>query len=210
MLAITVPLSGCIALSIPDAGSIPPKTPAAPEPPAESPTEKPTPDAPALTSDSLTFAEGAQIAPGTLTQWGDGLIADDGWTMTSPDDGAGSWGYTTTDGACTADFWQGTVYDMEEPDDQAASELVLASLLQADPADVAEHADTGSFSFALSGRGNADQRFVAGEDGDRTWVIAARGFAQTQSAVYVVIDCVDGQAESVAKDVWEKSAVVVG
>lgn len=87
---------------------------------------------------------------------------------------------------------------------------MLAPLLKTDKATVSTKAQTGAFSFTITGQGKTDQRYVMGKEQGRSWVIAARGFAKTKSAVYVIVDCTSDAAPTVAPGVWTKSAVIVG
>ncbi|SJN45521.1 hypothetical protein FM104_14095 [Microbacterium esteraromaticum] len=210
-IAITLPLSGCISASIPDQ---PVKTP---EPgPTQTTEEADATEAPITPPDSsvlppeLSFADGAALAPGTIAQWGDGLMMDDNWGISKADDGNGGWEYKTADGTCTATFWQGAVFDMTATEDKEASDFVLGAILGIEPSVLGDKADTGAFTYMTRGNTDVEQRFAVGSEPNRSWVVAARGFAQLESAVYVIVDCASDQAGNIAGEVFEKSPVVIG
>lgn len=199
-----IPLSGCLAAQIPT------EQPASADPtvaPSDAPAEEPAGELPS----ALSFDEGQELPPTAYIEWGDALIADDGWVTASPDDGNGGWSYATADGACTAQFWQGLTSDVEvvAGDDSASSDAVLAVLLQATAAEVTPVATTGQFSYQVGGSGGVETRQVVGAEGTRTWVIAARAFSATGVGLSVIVDCTSGDASAVLAEVAEKNAVVV-
>lgn len=202
-----LPLSGCLYSAIPS------------EPPVvEEPISTPDPtepDAPTPDSDlpaALSFEDGALLPETAFIQWGDGLVTDDGWEVTSPDDGSGSWTYGTIDGACTAQFYQGLTSDVEMApgDDSASSDAILAVLLQANAAEVTPHAVDGAFSYQIGGNRDVAHRQLTGEQDGRTWIMAARAFTATGSGVYVIVDCTGGDANAVLDEVIDKNAIIVG
>lgn len=202
-IALLAPLSGCLS-------SVPPVEAAEP---GES--QRPTAPTPTWTSvevgehPDLTFERGASLEPGMVTQWSDGLRDEQGWRMSSPDDGQGNWSYATRDGTCVARFWQGHVEDMAATDDLKASDFVLASVIEADPEELEGKVSTGAFSHRLSGLGSVDNRYLHGTfDDGVSWNIAARGFAATRSAVIVDVKCAPGgDATKTAGVVWRENAV---
>jgi len=204
--AVIAALTGCSSVASGDDAS----TPAVVEK-SEAPSPTPTwttvhvgklPD--------LTFEGGASIASDAVTQWSDGLVDEQGWLMSSPDDGHGSWAYTTVDGDCVATFWQGSMAGMDTEDDRLASDIVLATLIGGDPAGLQDKISSGTFSHDVSSHGSVDNRFMHGTfDDGMTWALAARGFAQTGSAVYVDVQCRELDALEVAGFVWNENAVRV-
>ncbi|MEJ1090516.1 hypothetical protein [Microbacterium istanbulense] len=131
---VALALSGCVYAQIPaDDG-------AGPDPvdggsPSAEPLEGGLPE-------ELTFAAGQELPDGAYIQWGDGFIADEGWEIREPDNGHGEWMYGTTDGRCTARFWQGLIRDSEVADegvrdDEKGSDLLLASVLDLSEAELA-------------------------------------------------------------------------
>lgn len=204
-LALTsVLLTGCLAASTE-------KKEADPDPAPSRSASSPAPtESTASEGDGdLTFERGADIKPGTITQWSDGMVDEEDWQLSSPDNGQGGWAYSTTDGACTASFWQGAVHDMVAEDDREASDFLLAALLNVKPADLQGKIGDGTFSHRVSGQGSVDQRFVQGKvDDGTTWIFAARGFAQTKSAVYVDVRCTTGDVSKAAALVWKENAVI--
>ncbi len=202
----TLPLSGCLFSAIPTqapATDGPISTPDATAPE----TTAPGGDLPA----ALTFEAGAQLPETAFIQWADGLMTDDGWTVASPDDGNGSWTYGTIDGACTAEFYQGLASDagFTPGDDRASSDAILAILLQADPAEIAQHAVDGSFGYQIGGSGDVAHRQLTGQQDGRTWIMAARAFTATDAGVYLIVDCTGADAATVFDEVVEKNAIIV-
>lgn len=201
--AAALSLSGCLYAQIPESSTS--TTPPSEAPETDSPAEETT------TGATLTFAEGAELPADAYIEWGDGLIADDGWKTVSPDDGNGGWTYGTVDDTCTAPFWQGLIGDIPivPGDDSASSDAVLAVLLQSTAADITPLASTGEFSYMSGGTGGVENRWVAGEDGDRSWIMAARAFTKTGVGLYVVVDCTGADAEAVMDQVNKANAIVV-
>ena len=194
-------LSGCLYAQIPATSPTDATSPS-------TETDAPVDEAPGST---LTFAEGLDLADDTYIEWGDGLMADDGWKTVSPDDGNGGWTYGTVDGTCTARFWQGYTTDVPvvDGDDSASSDAILGVLLQTPTSEVTALATTGEFSYMAGGSGGVEMRQVAGVDGSRTWLMAARAFTQTGVGLSVIVDCTAGDAEATMAAINEENAVVV-
>lgn len=201
-----LPLSGCLFGSIP---SDPPTTEAPPSTAAPTPEESGESEGTAPAN--LSFDDGDLLSDSVYIEWGDGLMVDDGWKVVSPDDGNGGWKYGTTDGTCTAQFWQGYTSDIEVTpgDDSASSDAILGAILQTDLQRVAEVADDGGFAYQSGGNTDVANRQVVGQDGDRTWIMAARAFATPGLGVYLIIDCAGGDANAVFTEVVKKNAIVV-
>ncbi|PRA79768.1 hypothetical protein [Microbacterium sp. MYb66] len=203
VVAVAVlPLAGCLYSQIPAAG------------PSESATTEPeSTDAPVdeLAGSTLTFAEGLDLPSTAYIEWGDGLLTDDTWETISPDDGNGGWTYGTVDGTCTAQFWQGLISDVPvvADDDSASSDAILGVLLQTPTAEITPLANTGEFSYLVGGTGGVENRWVAGEDGDRSWIMAARAFTRTGVGLYVIVDCTGADPEATMDAVNEANAIVV-
>jgi hypothetical protein len=196
-------LSGCLYAQIPETAPSPRPTAQAPQ--TEAPVEEPA------QGSTLTFAEGQDLSSTAYIEWGDGLLADDAWTVVSPDDGNGGWTYGTVDGTCTAQFWQGLISDVPvvSGDDATSSDAILAVLLQAATADITPVANTGEFSYLVGGTGGVENRWVAGEDDDGSWIMAARAFTKTGVGLYVVVDCTGADPSAALDLVNEANAVVV-
>lgn len=203
----TLPLSGCLFGSIP--AQAPPRgdETSTPEPiPSDDGSDETDSNAPA----ALSFDEGDLLSESVYIEWGDGLMADDGWEVTAPDDGNGGWTYGTIDGTCTAQFWQGYTSDVQVTpgDDSASSDAILGTILQADAATITPNAVDGAFSYQVGGNADVAHRQITGQDGDRTWIIAARAFATPGVGVYLIVDCTGGDANAVLSEVVEKNAIV--
>lgn len=200
-----LPLTGCLYAQIPvnaPDGDGPDPSPSA------SPSSAPTGDLPA----TLSFTDGADLPGAAYIQWGDGLIADDGWKVVKPDDGDGGWTYGTVDDTCTAQFWQGLTPDVPTVagDDSASSDAMLAVILgEADAATITPLATTAAFSYQVGGNADVENRQVDGEAGDREWSIAARAFTATGVGLYVIVDCEGGDVAATMAEVVEKNAIIV-
>lgn len=158
---------------------------------------------------TLTFDDGAALGPDAIAQWSEELFADPGWSLTSPDEGGGTWGYTTVDGTCTADFWQGKVFDMTATDDRAASDFVIAAIAGVELAKIQDLVNDNVVGFIFSDNPTAEYRRLGGTTPEHSQVIAVRGFAQLKAALYVVVDCASDQATTVADEVLSMSAIHV-
>ena len=201
-----LPLSGCLFSSIPT------ETPTIEDPIA---TPEPTEDDSVETGgdlpSALSFEDGTLLPETAFIEWGDGLMTDDGWEVTSPDDGNGGWAYGTVDGTCTAQFWQGITSDVATTpgDDRASSDAILGVLLQAAAAEISPHAVDGAFTYQMGGARDVAVRQLTGEQDGRTWIMSARAFTATGAGVYVIVDCTGGDANAVLEEVIEKNAILV-
>jgi hypothetical protein len=160
----------------------------------------------------LSFADGASLTASSTAEWGDGMVLDDDWTLTSPDDGNGNWGYTSADGSCTVAFWQGSIGDVDTSsgDDRIVSDEMLATLLSASDADIAEYGFDTGFAYQIPGNDEAEARAIVGDDGTTQWIMAARALSGPGLGFTVTIDCTGGDdPEDVLDDVNELSALIV-
>ncbi|GAA1540364.1 hypothetical protein HD600_001038 [Microbacterium ginsengiterrae] len=201
--ALALTLSGCVYSAIP--------ADEAPRPSSSAPQETAEPEgAESGVPSALTFDAGTALPASAYIEWGDSLMADDGWEITSPDDGNGSWTHGTVDGTCTAQFWQGFTGDVDTVpgDDSASSDAILATLLQTDPATVTAHASDGTFSYQVGGNADVDHRRLASGQDDRNWIMAARAFTATGIGVYLLLDCTGGDVEAVFAEVVDKNPII--
>ncbi|KYJ97262.1 hypothetical protein [Microbacterium sp. CH1] len=201
--AAALSLSGCLYAQIPESAPKAPSPTAAPQ--TDSPADGPTSGA------TLTFAEGTELSADAYIEWGDGLLTHDRWKTVAPDDGNGGWTYGTVDGTCTAQFWQGLIADVPtvSGDDSVSSDAILGVLLQSTTTDITPHAKTGEFSYLSGGTGGVENRWVAGGDGDRSWIMAARAFTKTGVGLYVIVDCTGADPAAIMDEVNEANAIVV-
>jgi hypothetical protein len=207
----TLPLSGCLAASIPPEAPIAEEPISTPSPSEEAPVEEPTDEEPeGDVPATLSFADGALLSDSTYIEWADGLMFDDGWEITTPDTGNGTWGYTTTDGTCTAAFWQGTLDGLTPTgDDSADTDAVIAFFLDADVAEVTAAATDAELSYQVGGAGGVDARSAGGQqDETRTWSITARAFSQVGAGVYTLVDCTGGDFDAAVAEVIAQNAIV--
>ncbi|KQP00863.1 hypothetical protein [Leifsonia sp. Leaf264] len=160
-------------------------------------TAAPTPGATAgedaAASDSpLSFAANPRFEDGKRPQIADGLMADSRWTLTSPDDGTGSWGYTSTDGACTITLSQKILPDsmVGQTDDLEATRAYLAAVLQEDQQVIEDRAEVNEFA---GGDDPTEALLVSagGQDGS-AWFVLLRVFSSADAAVGVSGQCAAG------------------
>lgn len=207
LVALALPLSGCIAMSIPDQPAAHTEPPVATEE-----TSEPTPQqtvAPEAHS-TMTFEDGANLGADSFVQWGDGLMFDDGWAVSSPDNGQGQWAYGSADGACNASFYQGIETSLiGSENDYEATVSALVMLLESDRATVEEHMSEGTFSFQAPGAREAAHLSVDGEDEYGPWNLAVRAFAQTGAVLYVNMACADGSIDERTDEVYNKNLVSI-
>lgn len=139
----------------------------------------------------LSFAAGAELDAALRPQWSDPFVADKAFTVSSPDDGKGSWSYVDTRTQCIVGFWQGTLTGLAPAtDDSALSDELLALRFKASAADVAKYADE-RISFSSLDRGAVAARSVAGADSasGQTYIVAARAFAVPGAGLVASLDC---------------------
>ncbi|MGM7699064.1 hypothetical protein [Microbacterium sp. A84] len=210
----TLPLSGCLFSSIPSEAPSAEEPISTPSPSEEATVEEPADDESEETySDvpaTLSFADGALLPDSTYIEWADGLMFDDGWEITTPDTGNGTWGYTTTDGTCTASFWQGTLDGLTPTgDDSADTDAVIAFFLDAEVADVTAAATNTELSYQVGGAGGLDARSIGGQQDDdaRTWSMTARAFGHVGAGVYTLVDCTGGDFDATVAEVIAQNAI---
>lgn len=194
-------LAGCSAPSTDDASPGPAaKATSQPSSPAPDPTESSPPLAPT----DVTFEAGAELDPAEWTAgWTDVLMAtDERFTVTTPDDGNGSWAYLDTQTQCAIAFYQGAITDLElGADDRQSTDNMLAAVLGAQipgvtGADVSANASDGHVAQSTQA-GTVDIRVIVGTSGsDATWSEFGRMFGTLGTALVVNIDCPAGQDAS--------------
>ena len=181
-------LSGCAVGPGPEIAS-PPASSADPKRPhlAEAPSDTGT--APA----DLTFEAGAELPEDWSVQWGDPFMADERYSVESADDGNGGWAYRDNETQCVIRFWQGTVSDMDPTaGDRAATDALLATILDVTPEDIQTYAVDDSIPELLGG--SVDVRTVSGDTEEGlTWVDSVRAFTVLSAGLYVGVECPGGQ-----------------
>jgi hypothetical protein len=149
--------------------------------------------------DDLSFASGADLDPRLRAQWGDPLMADAAFTLTTPDDGNGTWAYTQNSSQCEVRFWQGDISSITgADDDRTLSDAVLATWLQ-----------VGTDQVTASAQDDAVGYFT-GEQSGGSWVAAARGLRAIDGGYVVHITCPAGQdAQAVYASVRTRGLTLV-
>ena len=145
--------------------------------------------------DDLSFASGADLDPRLRAQWGDPLMADAAFTLTTPDDGNGTWAYTQNSSQCEVRFWQGDVSAIAAPDDdRSLSDAVLATWLQVSADQVTAVAQDDAVGYVPGTGGSTQVRVVSGSTSSGgTWIAAARGLGAIHGGFLVQVTCPSGQ-----------------
>jgi len=163
-------------------------------------------DAPSPPAD-LTFAAGADLEPGAWhAGWDDRLmVADDRFSVSTPDDGNGAWAYLDGQTQCTVAFYQGAITDLAMgADDRESTDNMLAAVLTAQipgvtGADVTANA-SDEFVAQTTQEGSVDVRIVGGSGGsagdEATWSEFGRMFGTLGTALVVNVECPAGQDAS--------------
>lgn len=170
---------------------------------------------------SMSFDDGATLNPQAAVGWQLSLGSDDAlWTL-SPDTGSGEVIFVSTDGTCTAQYWQET-FDSAAADDLAASDEFLRTVSGA----TAEEIDTYAFDghFALSGApgsaetgGEVATRTLLWDSDEGTFLLTARVFDKVDYATTAMnnaysmqLQCpVGGDPESVVDSLDEVAKISV-
>lgn len=197
-----VPLSGCLYAQIPEHPPIIDYEPVPTDEPTDEPSGDPSTGLPAM----MSFADGADLPPTAYVQWGDGLFGDDGWNLTSPDDGNGNWGYTSADGLCTVAFWQGRLDGLETTagDDQALTDDVLEYFVG-----TGLDAQTAALRYQSGGDRVVDARIASWTESGHERAVISRAFGVPNVGMYLSLDCTGGDILLVMNDLIDKNAVMI-
>ncbi len=142
----------------------------------------------------LSLDDGDQVNSTMQAQWLDAMVADNAFTLSSPDDGKGNWAYTQTATQCIVRFWQGSVSDLPKADsDRALSDAVIAAWLRVQPADVTAHAADDTIGYQPSGAKTFGVRVVTGSAEGTSYVTAARGLGGIHGGFLAEVACPAGQ-----------------
>lgn len=187
-----VTLAGC-ALPMPTI--VGPADSSSQEPTDDGATDEPTTDETSV--GDLPFDVEFDAATMTL-QWTDPFMTDSNYTVSTADDGNGSWAYTDTRTGCVASFYQGTITDLDTSlDDSALTDSMLAVVLTAD-GDTVTGDDVAQYAYddviPLSPSGTVDARSITSSSDDgTTWLDTARMFGSVGGGIYLGIQCPSGQ-----------------
>ncbi|WP_111721013.1 hypothetical protein [Homoserinimonas sp. OAct 916] len=181
-----------------------------------SPSDSPaTGEQPTLPLENLTFEAGNSLPADSLPQFGENLSGNTDWQVSSPDDGTGSWAYTSSDGLCQALFSQHRL-DESVPtiadDDRATTDALLKHLLKLSPEELATGVIDGTVGYGELGNGSTtDVRAVAASNPDSgQWLMAARAFAAAGIGLSVDLACKPGaDSPQVFGEVLAGTTVVV-
>lgn len=162
--------------------------------------------------DDLSFASGADLDPRLRAQWGDPLMADAAFTLTTPDDGNGTWAYTQNSSQCEVRFWQGDISSITgADDDRTLSDAVLATWLQVGTDQVTASAQDDAVGYFTGEAARTQVRAVAGTtQSGGSWVAAARVLRAIDGGYVVHITCPAGQdAQAVYASVRTRGLTLV-
>lgn len=218
VLALPLGLAACTQTTIPleVAASSSPESPAtgsssessSPKEPRPSGSSEPAPSASSDLDredvpDNLSFEAGADLDQRFMPQWGDSMLADEGFAVASPDNGNGGWSYTHLASKCTVAFWQGNVGDLPPvEDDRALSDEVLAYYFDDTAESVTPYAVDDSLPLHIDRSGEFEVRTVRGarsESGEE-YLVSARGIAGLKAGYLLSVTCAPGQDPKVARD----------
>lgn len=207
--ALALPLSGCLYAQIP-ATSPTTLAPLSTETPPSDDADAGEPADGGALPITLSFDEGQELPASASVQWGDGLIAHEGWDTHEPDTGGGTWSYVSTDGACVATFWQAffTASDAGD-DDEAASDELLSRVTGADLADVAAEADIVKLGYQSGSSLNTDAKRLVAEDASGSVSVTTRVFTKTGVGLYLIVECTGSDGASVTDEVIALNPIIV-
>ncbi|KJQ55430.1 hypothetical protein [Microbacterium sp. SA39] len=189
VLAVLLAVSGC---------SAPPSSRE-----ARSPQPSPTPTAP----DVFAFDDGTTLTDRSDVSWGDGLVADPGWTSV-PSDQPGRWAYVSASGACTASFRGGVLGDAAGMDDREATDALLEYQAGSDFLG-AEWVEDGVFRRYGQDDAAVEHRQFSYTFNDLGYLMAARAFVQADYSVWVVVTCEGEPVGPVAQDILSKNFISI-
>lgn len=190
LLALVVVLAGCSMRN-----ETPQESPEPTPSPSPSKAEEGEPDFPVTVTSStagtglMTFE--ADLDPAAIPEWGDPYALDEGYELSSPDTGQGSWGYTEKSTGCQIHFFQGAVSGIDTTaGDEVASADVLALLEKIDPETA--RATAGSVYIANAMGGQVQFRALSYDVSGGQAIVAVRAFGTAGRALYVRVGCPTG------------------
>jgi hypothetical protein len=193
VLAVLLSVSGCSASSPPPSSRD-----------ARSPQPSPTPTA---TPEVFAFDDGAALTENSDVSWGDGLVADAGWTSV-PSDQPGRWAYVSASGACNASFRGGVLGDAGGMDDREATDALLEYQAGSDFLG-AEWVEDGVFRRYGQDESTVEHRQFSYTFNDLGYLMAARAFVQADYSVWVIVTCQGEPVGPVAQEVLSKNFISI-
>ena len=157
--------------------------------------------------EDLTFARGADLTKGSDISWGDGLVADAGWTSV-PSEHPGRWSYINAAGTCTASFRGGVLGDANGMDDREATDAVIASE-SGDDFTGPDMLMDGHFRLHEGDGAGVDHRQFSYTVNEFGYFMAARAFVEVDYSVSVVVACEGEAVGPVAREVLSKNVIAV-
>ncbi|TQM24353.1 hypothetical protein FB391_2866 [Microbacterium kyungheense] len=158
----------------------------------------------------LDFEATATLVPDESVWQDSALVSGGGWTLTTPDDG-GSWGYTSADGDCTADFQQSRLDESQRGagDDRVATDRLMAWYYSWSESDVSSDAGEQTLGFGPAGNRILAARTVeAVDDSGRNGILAARAFRQSDLGFLIDVWCTEGDPADSLEEILGNASVV--
>ena len=160
--------------------------------------------------DPLDFEASAGVVPDESVWEDSAIVGTGGWTLTTPDDG-GSWGYTSADGDCTADFQQTRLDDTERgtADDRTATDRLMAWYYGWTETDVSTDAGERTLGFGPpTNRILAARTVEAVDDSGMNGILAARAFRESGLGFLVDVWCTQRDPSDALEEILGNASVV--
>ncbi|WP_243077332.1 hypothetical protein [Microbacterium sp. SS28] len=158
----------------------------------------------------LDFEASAGLVP-DQSIWEDSAVVGGGnWTLTTPDDG-GSWGYTSADGDCTANFQQSRLDETvtTAPDDRVATDRAMAWYYGWTEDDVSSDALERDMGFGPpANRVVAARTIEAVNDSGMNGILAARAFRQSGLAFFIDVWCTQRVPADALEEILGSASIV--
>jgi hypothetical protein len=158
----------------------------------------------------LDFEASAGLVPDQSTWQDSALVGGGAWTLTTPDDG-GSWGYTSADGDCTANFQQSRLDETQSaaPDDRVATDRAMAWSYGWSESDVSTDAAERDLGFGLpANRVVAARTIEAVNDSGMNGILAARAFRQAGLAFFIDAWCTQRAPADALEEILASASIV--
>lgn len=161
-------------------------------------------------NEPLDFDASVGLVPDQSVWQDSALVGGGNWTLTTPDEG-GSWGYTSADGDCTADFQQSRLNEVVSaaPDDRVATDRAMAWYYGWSETDVSTDAAERDIGFGPpTNRVVAARTIEAVNDSGMNGILAARAFRQSGLAFFVDVWCTQRAPVDALEEILGSASIV--